>query len=552
MIHVLRHYLPLRKTLLIASETVLLTLVVALVMSSHLRGRDTPIQVIWALANDGLDPDQAILRCWVSAFLVSVLAQVAISFNELYDFRVSSSRYDRAARFLGSAASAILLVVAAVVLTRTWHVRGVLAFPGVRLTQRVVLLSMSLGAGFGLLYLWRALFHLLLRRWNFNERVMILGSGKPARALTDELRGRLDTGYEVVGIVSRQPTSRSDGGAPPAAQRFLAPTRRRGPSEAVPAAPSAPAGGALALRRRSEDRGEEDTSLFLRTPDADGAWEEETDGAERVEGSLFDLVQRLRVDDVVVALEDRRGVLPTDDLLRCRLTGVVVEEGEAFFERVTGKIAVGAMRPSYLIFNPGFVQHPFAELVKRGFDLFAAVVGLALAWPVMLVVALVVRLDSPGPALFRQERTGRHGKPFTLCKFRSMRADAEKLSGPVWATQDDPRVTRIGRFLRKSRLDELPQLFNVLLGDMSLVGPRPERPHFVDELAEEIPYFYQRHIVKPGLTGWAQINYPYGNTVEDALQKLQYDLFYIKYQSMLFDLSILFNTVKTVVLRKGT
>jgi lipopolysaccharide/colanic/teichoic acid biosynthesis glycosyltransferase len=154
--------------------------------------------------------------------------------------------------------------------------------------------------------------------------------------------------------------------------------------------------------------------------------------------------------------------------------------------------------------------------------------------------------------LFRQERTGRGGRPFTLLKFRSMRADAEKYSGPVWASEDDPRITRVGRFLRRTRLDELPQLFNVLGGSMSLVGPRPERPHFVAELAEKLPYYLQRHTVRPGLTGWAQINYPYGNTVEDALQKLQYDLFYIKYQSLLFDLSILFNTVKTVLLRKGT
>jgi lipopolysaccharide/colanic/teichoic acid biosynthesis glycosyltransferase len=161
-------------------------------------------------------------------------------------------------------------------------------------------------------------------------------------------------------------------------------------------------------------------------------------------------------------------------------------------------------------------------------------------------------MDSEGPILFSQERVGQDGRPFTLHKFRSMRADAEKLTGPVWATEDDPRITRTGRFIRRTRLDELPQLFNVLSGDMSLVGPRPERPNFVADLAAQIPYYGQRHIVKPGITGWAQINYPYGNTVEDALKKLQYDLFYIKNQSVVFDLSILFNTVKIVILRKGT
>ena len=189
---------------------------------------------------------------------------------------------------------------------------------------------------------------------------------------------------------------------------------------------------------------------------------------------------------------------------------------------------------------------------KRILDIVLALAVFAVSWPAMLLTALFVRLDSPGPVLFRQERCGHHGRPFTLLKFRSMRADAEASSGPVWAQSDDPRITKFGKFIRKTRLDELPQVFNILLGDMSMVGPRPERPHFVDSLAQEIPYFNQRHIVKPGLTGWAQINYPYGNTVEDSKHKLQYDLFYIKHQSLLLDLSILFSTIKTVVLRKGT
>jgi exopolysaccharide biosynthesis polyprenyl glycosylphosphotransferase len=193
-----------------------------------------------------------------------------------------------------------------------------------------------------------------------------------------------------------------------------------------------------------------------------------------------------------------------------------------------------------------------AELGQRLLDIAVALLMLVFVWPLMILTALAVRADSPGPALFSQERIGRDGKPFTLYKIRSMRTDAETASGPVWATANDPRITRVGRFIRKSRLDELPQLFNVLAGSMSLVGPRPERAHFVDDLATKIPYFRQRHLVKPGLTGWAQINYRYGASFEDAVQKLQYDLFYIKNQSLLFDLSILFNTVKIVLLRKGT
>ena len=268
--------------------------------------------------------------------------------------------------------------------------------------------------------------------------------------------------------------------------------------------------------------------------------------------TLLGLAQHLRVDILVVALEDRRARFPIEELLQCRLAGIVVREQEALYERITGKIAVQALRPSYLIFNEGFSVHAWSDLLKRIVDIALSAVGILLSWPLMLATAIAVRLDSPGPILFRQERVGRDGLSFTLLKFRSMRADAEKTTGPVWASEDDPRITRSGRFIRRARLDELPQLWNVLAGQMSMVGPRPERPVFVEELAEKIPYFRQRHIVKPGLTGWAQISYRYGASFEDSVQKLQYDLFYIKNQSLLFDLSILFNTVKIVILRKGT
>ena len=263
-------------------------------------------------------------------------------------------------------------------------------------------------------------------------------------------------------------------------------------------------------------------------------------------------MRRLRVDSLAVALADSRGTLPVRELLAIRLNGVAIEESQALFERVTGKIPIGAMRPSYLIFNKGFATDPAADLGKRLLDIFLALLVFTFTWPLMILTAIAVRMDSAGPVLFRQERCGHHGRPFTVLKFRSMSADAEAKSGPVWASEGDPRITRVGRFIRKTRLDELPQVFNVLLGDMSMVGPRPERQHFVEQLAQEIPYFNQRHVVKPGLTGWAQVNYPYGNTVEDSKNKLQFDLFYIKHQSLLFDLSILFSTIKTVVLRRGT
>ena len=534
MLNVLRHYLPLRKALLIASELVLITVVVFLVLSSHLWAPTDRLKS--QLAFESLDPVGARWQVLLSSLVVAVLAQLTLAFNELYDFRVSSSRFERMARFLTSSSTAVLLVTVALALVRRWEIERVLEFPPLPFTQTAVLLTSALFGAFLLVFLWRHVFHSLLGRSSFQERLLILGSGRTAKRLLEELSGRANTGFELVALLARsEPGDRRQrdrrGDQPPTGNPWFEASQRPEPGEAL-------------YESLSE------TKLLLAP--APGSALEESPAREGPRESLPDLCQRLAIDLIVVAIEERRGSLPTDELLRCRLDGVVVQEAESFFERLTGKIPAEAMRPSYLIFNPGFDMHPLAAITKRLVDVALALVGLGLTWPAMLAVALAVRLDSPGPVLFRQERTGLGGRPFTLCKFRSMRADAEKHSGPVWASEDDPRVTRVGRWIRKTRLDELPQLFNILAGSMSLVGPRPERPHFVAELAQKIPYFNQRHIAKPGLTGWAQINYPYGNTVEDALQKLQYDLFYIKYQSLLFDLSILFNTVKTVLLRKGT
>ena len=221
------------------------------------------------------------------------------------------------------------------------------------------------------------------------------------------------------------------------------------------------------------------------------------------------------------------------------------------YERVTGRIAVEALRPSYLIFSEGFSKSHLTLLLKRLLDVLASLVGLALTLPITLATAIAIRLDSPGTIFYKQERIGRDGKPFMLVKFRSMRADAEKHTGPVWATANDDRVTLVGRFIRRVRVDEIPQMWNVLRGEMSFVGPRPERKYFTDELAKEIPYFLERLSVKPGLTGWAQVCYPYGNTKADAIQKLQYDLFYVKNMSLLFDVTVILRTVKVVLLQRG-
>jgi len=266
---------------------------------------------------------------------------------------------------------------------------------------------------------------------------------------------------------------------------------------------------------------------------------------------LLSLVDELHPDLVLVALPDMRGSMPTNDLLECRLRGIRVEDWPTFYEKQTGKVLVTGLRPSWLIFSDGFVKTQLLQTIKRGLDIVLALVALVLSLPVMALVALVIKLDSPGPALFRQERVGQNGRIFILSKFRSMRVDAERHSGPVWARAGDPRVTRVGRFIRKTRLDELPQLVNVLVGDMSFVGPRPERPDFVRVLQRQIPFYTGRLAVKPGITGWAQVRYQYAASVEDQLEKLQYDLYYIKNLSPFLDAIILLHTVQVVLFARG-
>jgi sugar transferase (PEP-CTERM system associated) len=272
-------------------------------------------------------------------------------------------------------------------------------------------------------------------------------------------------------------------------------------------------------------------------------------------GTLEDVPSIVRargVDRVVVSLSDARGKLPMEKLLEMKLDGVSFDHLASVYEEYTGKIAVENLRPSWLIFSAGFRKSRLVAAAKRLSDLFLCSLAMVVALPLMALVALAVRLTSPGPVLYHQRRVGLHGHIFTVHKFRSMRQDAEATTGPVWASKTgDTRVTPIGRLLRRSRLDEIPQLWNVLKGDMSLVGPRPERPEFVSELTQRIPFYGQRHVVRPGLTGWAQVRYTYGASEEDALQKLQYDLFYIKHMSPVLDALILLSTIKTVVLRKG-
>jgi sugar transferase (PEP-CTERM system associated) len=275
----------------------------------------------------------------------------------------------------------------------------------------------------------------------------------------------------------------------------------------------------------------------------------------RVLGSGMDLVdaaRRYKVDEIIVAVRERRGgVLPLRELLDCKLMGVRVLDLSSYYERAVGQLRLDSLHASWLIFGDGFRQGVTRSLVKRLFDVGAALVLLVLASPVMLLTAVVIALESGFPIIYRQERVGQGGRLFNVIKFRSMRRDAEVDGKPRWATNNDDRVTRTGRIIRKLRIDELPQLFNVLRGDMSLVGPRPERPYFVDQLAREIPYYAVRHSVKPGVTGWAQVRYHYSASLEDAVQKLQYDLYYVKNHTLFLDIVILFETVGVVLTGEG-
>ncbi len=268
---------------------------------------------------------------------------------------------------------------------------------------------------------------------------------------------------------------------------------------------------------------------------------------------------RHKIDEIVVAVDERRrntnagGGLPLDELLDCRLSGIEVVDIQAFIEREAGKLDVDLLHPSWMVFSDGFVAHSWRYATKRVFDLVISLIALLIIWPVMLLTAIAIYIDSGfrGPILYRQTRVGLDGKPFAVMKFRSMRTDAEQDGQAVWASKDDPRITRVGAIIRKTRIDELPQLANVLLGDMSFVGPRPERPEFVEELDQAITYYNHRHRVKPGITGWAQLCYPYGASVEDSKEKLQYDLYYLKNHSILLDMIILLQTVEVVLIGDG-
>jgi sugar transferase (PEP-CTERM system associated) len=351
-------------------------------------------------------------------------------------------------------------------------------------------LGIALVLGFIGVSVFRLIFMRLVEIAALNRRVLILGAGQRAAHIHNRMRRRSDRrGFKVVGYM-------------------------RCPSDPV----------------------EVPENLLMST-----------------DMSLSALVAQQQVDEIVVALDDRRGRLPMDELMLCLQMGVAITDLTTFFERESGRVQLSLLDPSWLVFSRGFKLSPLHLLSKRCFDMAAAVLLLALTWPIMLLVALAILIES-GPAqpiLYRQERVGEHGHPFWLHKFRSMRTDAERDGVARWASKDDDRVTRVGRLCRKLRFDELPQLWNVLKGEMSIVGPRPERPQFVADLAIKIRYYGLRHCLKPGLAGWAQLSFPYGASDEEAAEKLKYDLYYVKNHSLLLDLIILIETVEVVLFGRG-
>ena len=477
MVSLAEQIIPRRKMLLLLSENVLFAMVIMVGTSAP------PLSSRSFLL---FEPSLDLLRGFATSVAIAVFCQAALSYNDLYDWKVAQNRADLANRLVHSYGySLVMLGILASVAGGLFYLPGIHDINGE--TWKLILL---VGIGFALVFVLRHGFHWFFYKWRFGERVIVLGSSPESLLLSRMLRENPMAGFEVCGIVE-------EFGQQPLATK------------------------------------EEDAPVL---------------------GTLEGLHQTCRdegISRVIVSLKERRGKFPVEALLRCRMDGVIVEEREAMYERLTGKLAVESMRPSYLIYGRGFAKDPLTLALKRVLDILASSIGLALSLPICVVTALLIKLTSRGPIFFVQERVGEDGEPFKLIKFRTMQRDAEADSGPVWAQKNDARVTPIGRFLRVTRIDEIPQFLNILAGKMSFVGPRPERPHFVEQLEAQIPFYPLRHTVKPGLTGWAQVSHPYGASIEDAQEKLRYELYYIKNMGLLFDLNIMLRTIAVILRGSG-
>lgn len=418
------------------------------------------------------------LILFLKIFLITVICQICLYYNDLYDFEIASSIPEVSIRLLQA------LGVTSIALAIIYFF-----LPVAIIDQKVFILSVL----FLLVFIigWRIGYIWILNKGFFNESIIILGSTPLAFDIINTINNTIDCGYNVALLIPDSDKDDID--------------------------------KAIAAKTKINCNRESFCSIALGM------------GAKKV----------------VVALKEKRGAFPTKELLNCRTEGLEVLEGSTFYEMLTGKLLVTKINPSWLIFSEGFKKTRLKTFVKRVEDIIISSIMLILLSPLLLLTTILIKLTSKGPVFFSQDRVGQNQKEYMMHKFRSMIEDAEKQTGPVWAQTDDNRITRVGKIIRKFRIDELPQLWDVLMGKMSMVGPRPERKYFTDELEKQIPYYTERFKVKPGLTGWAQVSYDYGATVEDAIEKLNYDLFYIKNLSITMDLVIIIRTVKTVLFGRG-
>lgn len=427
----------------------------------------------------------------VKILFTTVICQFCFYLFDLYD--VSKPRLRRELLTdLFRALTVAMLSLGAIFLLRPTLLLGYseLLEDGVIVTRTNGVPALAMAIALAMMFCWRIAIHWLMRHPRLGERVLVVGVDQLAIEVAREAMSRRDLGYKIVGFISNDATMVGK-------------------------------------------------SLF--NPKVIGTVDE-----------LDRIVASENIDRVVIALQDRRGRMPVEQLLNIRLQGqAAIEEGAALYERLTGKVNIETLRPSWIIFSGGGKRSKIWNLVRRLFNFSMALLGLLLSLPIAILTAIAVKLESTGPIFYAQDRVGKGGRIFRIIKFRSMRIDAEIDGEPKWAQEQDPRITRVGSFIRKTRIDEIPQFLNILRGEMSFVGPRAERPFFVEQLDRLAPFYSQRHLVEPGLTGWAQVCYPYGSTIEDAIQKLQYDLYYIKNVSLLFDIWIMFKTVKTVIFGAG-
>jgi sugar transferase (PEP-CTERM system associated) len=457
------HYVPRRSLILALSESLIFLL--ALVSATVLRFFDLSV------ARDYFSHPQT----WLRFALITLICQLSLYYNDLYEVRVASTRGVKLVRALAAMGIALLA------LSLLYYV-----FPIVRMERGIAVLAAILAVAF--LVAWRLMLEKARIFSRPLERILVLGTGQNGTSLAAEILRRPELQYKVVGFLDET-------------------------------------GSAMAST--------------LVTPGIIGAVSE-----------VDEIAAREHVDRVVISLAERRGVMPIRQLAALRLQGLPIEEAQSLYERLTGRITLERLQPSWLIMSEGFRKSRLALAAKRLTDIVVSAVLITLTLPLMLGVAIAIRLESEGPALFRQERVGLGGRFFKIMKFRSMKTGSDK-DKPSWTADGDSRITRVGAFIRKFRLDELPQLVNILKGEMSLVGPRPEVPYFCELLEREIPFFNLRHSVRPGLTGWAQVKYQYGASLEQAKTKFEFDLFYIKHLSVLFDLTILLETAKVVLIGKG-